>query len=206
MNANRPSDLTVAYYDAHAEEYARDTLGLDLAALYEPFLGLVPAGGHILDVGCGSGRDTLAFLRRGFRVTAIDASAGMARLAGERIGRVVPVLRVQDLAYEDEFDGVWACSSLLHVPSGEAADVFGRLARALRPGGAWYMSFKPGEAEEVRGGRLFTDYTEARLRQVVAGNPLLALLRVWQTEDVRPGQKGRTWVNALVRKSQQRFV
>src|SRR6516164_3275264 len=97
MSTNQPFDPTVAYYDTHAEKYIRDTIGIDMEWFYEPFLALVPAGGHILDVGCGSGRDTLAFLGRGFRVTAIDASAVMARLASERLGQAVAVLRVQDL-------------------------------------------------------------------------------------------------------------
>jgi SAM-dependent methyltransferase len=203
MNPNPPSDLTVAYYDKHAEEYARNTLGLDASPLYEPFLTLVPAGGHILDVGCGSGRDTLAFQQRGFQVMAIDASPKLARLASERTGQPVAVLRVQDLTNENEFDGVWACASLLHIPSNEMDDVFARLTRALRPGGIWYMSFKLGDREEVRDGRLFNDYTEARLRQLVEKQPLLTLLRVWLTEDARPERARHKWLNALVRKSQQ---
>jgi SAM-dependent methyltransferase len=203
MNPTPPSDPTVAYYDAHAEKYVRDTLGVDMAPLYEPFLTLVQVGGHILDVGCGSGRDALAFQRRGFRVTAIDASSEIARLASERTGQAVEVLRAQDLTYDNSFDGIWACASLLHVPSGEMDNVFARLTRALRPGGICYMSFKLGEFEKVRNGRLFNDYTEARLRQVIERHSLLALLRVWLTEDVRPEQQGRIWVNALVRKSQR---
>jgi SAM-dependent methyltransferase len=200
MSPTPPFDPTVAYYDAHAAKYVQDTLGLDMASLYEPFLALVPAGGHILDVGCGSGRDALAFQQRGFRVTAIDASGQMARLATGRLGQPVAMLRVQDLNYETQFDGIWACASLLHVPSAEIDDVFARLAGALCPGGVWYMSFKLGESEEVRDGRLFNDYSEAKLRQVIERHPLLELLRVWLTEDVRLGRSGRIWVNALVRK------
>jgi SAM-dependent methyltransferase len=203
MSPNRPSDLTVAYYDAHALEYARATLGVYMAPLYEPFLALIAPGGHILDVGCGSGRDVLAFRGRGFRVTAIDASGEIAHVAREWTGQAVAVLRVQDLSYENEFDGIWACASLLHVPSDEVDDVIERLTRALRPGGSCYMLFKLGEAEEVREGRLFHDYTEARLRLVIERHPLLALLRVWLTEDLRPVQRGRTWVNALARKAQK---
>jgi hypothetical protein len=81
--------------------------------------------------------------------------------------------------------------------------LFVRLTRALRPGGVLYMSFKLGESEEVRDGRLFNDYTEGKLRQVLERHPLLVLLRVWLTEDLRPGQRGRTWVNALLRKPRQ---
>jgi ubiquinone/menaquinone biosynthesis C-methylase UbiE len=206
MRSNRPSELTAAYYDTHAERYARETIGLSMEPVYEPFLALVPSGGHILDVGCGSGRDALAFQRRGYRVTAIDASAGMARVASERISQPVSLLRAQDVTYENQFDGIWACASLLHVPRREMDKVFARLTRALRAGGVWYMSFMLGESEEIRDGRLFNDYTEARLRQVIEGHPLLASLRVWLTEDVRPGRRGQKWVNALARHSQQAFA
>jgi SAM-dependent methyltransferase len=199
---NPPSDPTVAYYDTHAEQYIRDTIGIEMEQFYEPFLALVPAGGHILDAGCGSGRDALAFLRRGFRVTAIDASAVMARLVSERIGQDVMVHRVQDLSYENEFDAIWACASLLHVPRAEMNDVFAQLTRALRMGGAWYMSFKLGDAEEVRGGRLFSDYTSDELCQLIRRHPLLSIYHVWQSEEFRPERKGQVWVNALVQKKQ----
>jgi SAM-dependent methyltransferase len=200
MSTNPPSDPTAAYYDAHAAEYARQVLPLDMDQFYERFLGLVPAGGHILDAGCGPGRDALAFLRRGYRVTAFDASAELARLAAAFLGQPVEVRRFQDLEYEDVFDGIWACASLLHVPRGELEEVFRRLTRALRPGGVWYMSFKWGEAEEVRGGRRYTDFMEWSLREFLAGHPQLALVETWQTQDVRPQEQAQVWVNALVRR------
>src|SRR5262245_28680602 len=105
MSPTPPSELTVAYYDAHAEEHVRDTLGVDMAELYEYFLALIPAGGHILDAGCGSGRDAREFKRCGYRVTAFDASEEVARLAGEVIGQPVLVMRFQDVAWGGEFDG-----------------------------------------------------------------------------------------------------
>jgi SAM-dependent methyltransferase len=199
MSTSPSFDPTVGYYNAHAARYAADTLSLDMQGLYEPFLALVPPGGHILDAGCGSGRDSLAFLRRGYRVTAFDASAEMARLAGERTGRPVAVLRFQDVAYEDHFDGIWACASLLHVPRGQIGNVFAGLTRALRPGDVWYMSFKAGEAEGVRDGRFFSDYTEQSLRGVIAQEPSLEVIRLWATRDVRPSRQGDCWINALVR-------
>jgi SAM-dependent methyltransferase len=200
MSTPLHSDPTTAYYDAHAERYVDETFGLDMADLYEPFLALVPPHGHILDAGCGSGRDALAFLRGGYRVTAIDASTEMAQRARELIGQPVEVRRFQDLSYEEEFNGIWACASLLHVPRLEMDGVFRRFVRALPPGGAWYMSFKLGEREEVRSGRLFTDYTETGLRQLIEGHPLLTLDRIWRTGDVRPEVSEQRWVNALVRK------
>jgi SAM-dependent methyltransferase len=200
MSANLPSDLTVTYYDTHAREYARDTLGVDMAPLHEPFLALVPTGRHILDAGCGSGRDTLAFLKRGYRVTAFDASAALARLAGQVSGLPVAVLRFQDVNYQAEFDGIWACASLLHVPRREIGEVFTRLTQALRPGGVWYMSFKVGEGQAVRDGRFFNDLTDRTLRELIDRQSALAVLRTWQTQDVRQDRRGTSWVNALVKR------
>jgi SAM-dependent methyltransferase len=197
MSTNTPSDATVAFYDAHAEQYVRDTIGIRMEDLYEPFLALVPAGGHILDAGCGSGRDALDFKQKGYLVTAIDASPEMARFASVTIGHSVRVMRFQELDEEETFDGIWACASLLHIPHAEMNDVFARFTRALRTGGAWYMSFKMGNAEEVLGGRFFSDYTSERLSQLILRHPQLRIHRLWQTQDVR-GE--RLWVNALVQK------
>jgi SAM-dependent methyltransferase len=201
MSTNPSSDLTVSYYDTQAARYAGETLRLDVTGLYEPFLALVPPGGHILDAGCGSGRDSLDFLRRGYQVTAFDASEEMARLAGQVTGLPVTVLRFQDVAYDGVFDGIWACASLLHVPRGEIGDVFTRLTRALRPGGVWYMSFKVGNEEGVRDGRFFNDYTVPFLRQLIGEQLLLTVIDTWQTGDLGPRQRGTLWTNAVVRRA-----
>jgi SAM-dependent methyltransferase len=201
MSTSRRSDPTVDYYDLHAAAYAAGTKDVDMAPLYGPFLGLLPPGGHILDAGCGSGRDALAFKRRGYRVTAVDASAKMARLASAMVGQPVEVLRFQELSYPPTFDGVWACASLLHVPRAEIDEVLGGLGRALREGGAWYMSFKWGEREEVRRGRLFNDYTEASFGELLGRHPRLDPVRIWRAGDLRPERAGEVWLNVLVRKA-----
>jgi SAM-dependent methyltransferase len=201
MSPNQPSDTTVAYYDRNARAFVDATLGLCMEPLYQPFLDLVPAGGHILDAGCGSGRDAREFLRRGYRVTAIDASQQMARLAAAVIGKPVEVLRIEDLAVEEEFDGIWACASLIHVPRRDIDNVLCRLGRTLRPGGVLYMSLKWGEGQRVEEGRLFNDYTENGFRPLLAGHALLSLLRAWRTDDVRPAKQGDTWLNVLARRT-----
>jgi SAM-dependent methyltransferase len=200
MSTNPPSEPTIAYYESHAEQFAKSTLDVGMQSLYEPFLALLPQSGHILDAGCGSGRDSLCFLRRGYRVTAFDASPAMARIATEITGQPTAVLRFQDMSYEDEFDGIWACASLLHVPGRDMDDVFSRFTHALRGEGVWYVSFKRGTREEVRHGRLFTDFTADRLRQTVQRHPRLNLIQVWETDDARPEREGQKWLNCLVRK------
>jgi SAM-dependent methyltransferase len=200
MSLNPPSDPTLAYYEAHAERFAADTLGADMSALYAPFLELVPPGGSILDAGCGAGRDALAFLRLGYAVTAFDASPAMAEIASRLSGLMVEALRFQEVAFGPVFDGVWACASLLHVPSSEMSDAVGRLANSLKPGGVLFASFKEGEGEVERGGRRFTNYTPTTLERGLVGQPALDVVRIWTTHDVRPGRSNETWVNALARK------
>jgi SAM-dependent methyltransferase len=200
MSANQHSDETIAFFEANAERYARDTIDIGMEDLYGPFLALVPAGGHILDAGCGSGRDSLAFKRKGYQVTAIDASAQLARLASETIGHSVQVIRFQELEVEEEFDGIWACASLLHVSNADINEVFVRFIRAMRTSGAWYMSFKMDDTEVVRGGRFFSDYNEKTLGELLSRHTALETLTIWRTSDQRPDRRTECWVNAIVRK------
>ena len=75
---------TVAYYDIHAEPFFSDTQNVDMAPLQQRFLARLPVGAHILDAGCGSGRDSKAFQEQGYRVTAFDASSRLVELCAVR--------------------------------------------------------------------------------------------------------------------------
>jgi len=139
-------DETSAFYDGNAETYAARERRLPTKRL-DAFLATLPAGGKILELGCGGGQDSAYMLDRGFDVTPTDGSAELARQAEKLIGRPVTVMRFQDLRATGEFDGVWAEASLLHVPRAELPDVFSRIHRALKPGAPLHASFKAGEAE-----------------------------------------------------------
>ena len=189
-----PGVDTVAFYEANAGGFAADTRDLDMSALYDRFLSRVPPAGRILDAGCGSGRDAFAFAELGYSVLAIDASLELARLAREYVaGRAkVQRMRFEEIGWTDEFDGIWACASLLHVPLADFPTIVGRLAAALRSGGVCYMSFKYGEGECVNGGRHFTNHTEDFLRAVLTGTAF-ALSETWVTNDVRAGRSEEHW-------------
>lgn len=191
-------DLTQRYYEDKAEEYLARTSHLDMESLYKPFLELIPSGGTILDAGCGPGRDVLAFLKKGFRLTAFDASAKMVELTSKQTGVAAFQMRFQELNHEQEFDGIWACASLLHVSFCELDDVLIRFSRALKTGGICFMSFKQGNGERLEDGRRFIDFTEATLRQKLVDISGISILRLWGTED-QAGRNGVQWVNALVR-------
>jgi SAM-dependent methyltransferase len=189
---------TIGYYNRHADAFAAQTADLDLEPLYQRFLRYVRPGGRILDAGCGPGRDALVFAERGYEVVAFDASEAMVQLARRRVGDRVEVrwMRFEDLEWQNEFDGIWACASLLHVPKAAFTEVGIRLAMALRPAGAWYMSFKLGTEGRMATGRLFVDHTADTLRQVMTSIPAM-LLETWTSCDTRPNRDNELWLNAI---------
>jgi SAM-dependent methyltransferase len=189
------------YYEDNAARYFEATRETDMGPLRFRFLAHLPAGGRILDAGCGSGRDSRAFLADGYAVVAFDGSAALAELAGPYIGRPVEVRTFSEVDWHEAFDGVWACASLLHLPWAELPDAVARLARALKPGGVLYMSFKHGRGERTEGERFFLDLDEAGLDALVAAVPELVLIEAWRSAD-RRGEAGRQdWLNALARKA-----
>src|SRR5687767_11449251 len=100
--------MTVDYYNRHADDFVQRTVALDMRPFYEPFLRLLPPDAHILDAGCGSGRDTKEFRDRGYAVTAMDASEAICRCAYAYVGPPVICQRFEDLAFHEAFDGIWA--------------------------------------------------------------------------------------------------
>ncbi len=199
MTSMPTDDPTLAYYEEQAETFFAETVAVDMAPLYARFLARVPPGGHILDAGCGSGRDALAFRKLDYAVTAFEASPTLARLASEHCGLPVEVRRFQEIDWEDRFDGIWACASLLHVPMVELPEVLRRLGRALKADGVLYASFKYGAGEREHGGRRFTDLDAAALAALVEAVPALAVVETWVTGDRRTGREGERWLNVLLR-------
>jgi SAM-dependent methyltransferase len=187
--------VSVSYYEENAQSYFDATVSANVSELRARFLRHVRLGGRILDAGCGAGRDLRAFADAGHDAIGFDASARLAVLAAAHSGRPVTVLRFEDMSYVKEFDGIWACASLLHLAREALPDVFGRCARALRPGGAFYLSFKHGATTRIEGGRTFTDMTEpeARLALEAAG---CSVVEVWISRDVRPSRTA-LWLNVI---------
>ena len=153
----------MGYYDRHAVEFCDNTFTVDVSALYVPFLREIPDGGAILDAGCGSGRDSLAFLRRGYRVVSIDASREMVAAATKHTGQQALLLAFDESAFTYEVDGIWACGSLVHVARRDLHSVFTRFSRTLRTNGVIYLSLKYGDKERMEEERSFNDMNDATL-------------------------------------------
>ena len=163
------------------------------------FLAHVPAGGAVLDAGCGSGRDALAFKRAGYAVCAFDGSARLAAIATAETGIAVRHLPFAEMDWDAAFDGVWACASLLHVSASELPATLGAIGRALKPGGVFYSSFKQGDGVRWANGRRFTDLTATTLRRLLM-QTAFEPIALWSAEDGRADHAGETWVSALARR------
>ena len=79
-------DITLDYYNKEADVFFENTVSVDFSKIQEMFLKHIKPGGRILDLGCGSGRDSRAFLERGYEVVAVDGSRELAKIAGAYIG------------------------------------------------------------------------------------------------------------------------
>ncbi len=191
---------TLNYYAENAADFAAGTVNVDFSSTQERFLTRLQPGASILDFGCGSGRDTKAFLVRGYRVTAADGSPELCKIASVFTGIPVRQMLFNELDDVEAYDGIWACASILHVPSAELPDVFRRMITALKPGGNIYTSFKYGTFEGERNGRLFTDFTEKTFAAFLKQFPELTIEDQWISTDVRPGRSNEKWLNVILKK------
>jgi SAM-dependent methyltransferase len=188
--------MTKNYYDENYEEYFKNTIDADVSEIIDKFLSYLKPGARILDAGCGVGRDTKVFLQKGYEVEAFDSSVQMVRLSSEYTGQMTRLLRFEDMDYGDEFDGIWACASLLHVSREDLPDVFRRLERALKKGGVLYASFKVGE-DYSENGRDFYCYKENEFSTYLRFHVNLVLSEVVLSKDFRKDSK-ITWLNAFL--------
>lgn len=189
--------MTYDYYQQEAESFFNNTVDVDMSPLYREFLSLIPTNGHIVDAGCGSGRDSRAFAGFGFTVTAFDASPTLVELAHQHTGLPVQLSTFSDFSTTTLVDGIWACASLLHVPFDKLTATFKHLAKSLKTGGVFYCSFKYGTDEVSREGRLFTNLNEALLTEVLQGTGL-TVDKHWQSGDQREGREDERWLNAIL--------
>ncbi|GAB3418432.1 class I SAM-dependent methyltransferase [Erwinia aphidicola] len=184
------------YYQLHAQRFFSETVDVDMSELYRPFVAHLKPGARILDAGCGSGRDAKAFSEMGYEVEAFDASAELVELARQHTGLPVKQMRFEDVTEVERYDGIWCCASLLHVPLAELPGVMAQLAKALKPGGVWYLSFKYGCGEREKDGRRFTDMDESGLEKIFQGVAETQCIRTWKTQDKSIRHEGY-WLNHI---------
>ncbi len=205
---NQISKSIFHYYDKNAVEFAIQTVSIDMHDLYELFLNQLPQRNtqSILDVGCGSGRDANYFSKRGYDVTAIDASAELIQWAQQHhmSSRInwyhLDFSSIDKQGWDIKSTGVWACASLLHVPFLELPSVIESLLDALTDDGVMYVSFKHGEGERIDNERFFCDMDEVRWKTIVAKIPQVIEYKIWLSSDKRSVIENN-WFNINIKKT-----
>ena len=191
---------TLNYYNNNATSFALSTVTVDFQHTQDRFLSFLPINAFILDFGCGSGRDTKYFMEHGYRVEATDGSEELCKLASTYTGVSVKYMLFQELDEQKKYDGIWACSSILHLPKDELKNVMQRMLCALKDDGVIYTSFKYGTFEGERNGRYFTDFTEETFDRFLKDISHVKIEEQWLTGDVRPGRESEQWLNLILRK------
>ncbi|MCR5431877.1 MAG: class I SAM-dependent methyltransferase [Lachnospiraceae bacterium] len=191
---------TIDFYDNNAETFVAGTINADVTYIQDRFLRLLPEGARILDFGCGSGRDTKYFLEKGFRAEGVDGSKELCRIASENTGTTVRQMMFDELDEVNAYDGIWACSSILHLPKSELKEVLRKMVRAVKTGGYIYTSFRHGDFEGYINERYFTYFTEEGFEEFVGDINEIKTVDKWVSEDVRPDRREMKWLNLILRK------
>ena len=194
-------DNTLKYYNQNADQFVKGTLSVDFKLTQDRFLEKLPVGAYILDFGCGSGRDTRYFLENGYQVEATDGSEELCKIASEYTRIHVKQMLFEELRDVNKYNGIWACSSILHLSKEALSIVLKKMAEALKDSGVVYTSFKYGDLEGERNGRYFTDFTIEAFKEYMQEIPKLQIEECWITDDVRPGRGEEKWLNLILRKS-----
>lgn len=190
---------TIDFYNRNAAEYCEKTKDINMSALYNRFEQYLYEKAQILDIGCGSGRDTKYFMGKGYSVTAIDASENICNWARRYVGKDIKNINVEDIRYYEEFDGIWASASLLHVPKNNMADVLNKCMTALRQGGVLYASWKYGICQHEEDGRKYSNFTCEELEDLLACISGIENRELWITEDLL--HRDSRWVNVILTKA-----
>lgn len=190
-------ETTLSWYKENAPLYAEETKNSLVYDALGEFLSRVEEKGRILDLGCGSGRDSFFFLEKGFFVDSMDGSEDMKREAERLFGINVRLSDFLSLDEEEKYDGVWAQASILHLEEESLRKVLNLISRALKTGGVFYTSFRKGEVDGFENGRWYTNMTESRFSSLLPPN--LQIEKSWEGKDVRPGVN-KTWLSIISRK------
>ena len=191
---------TIDYYNKNAEEYVKKTLSVDMNPAIDRFLSYVKPGGSILDIGCGSCRDSLVFRDKGYNVTPMDASKELCNIVRKKFGFDVINMRFEDIDFKDRFDAAWACASLLHVSYPCVLDVLSKISASLKDGGILFASFKCGRSVDYDENlRFFRYYIEDDMEELFNESTGFKIIETWRFKDIL--QRDDTeWINVICRK------
>jgi 2-polyprenyl-3-methyl-5-hydroxy-6-metoxy-1,4-benzoquinol methylase len=191
---------TLDYYNENAQEYFNTSLNADMNVVYEKFLKHIGIGKYILDFGCGSGRDSKHFIDNGYKVDAIDGSEELCYLASYYLNQEVKCIKFEEFCEFNKYDGIWACSSLLHIPKNDFKSILIKLRDALKINGILYISLKNGTGEEIKNGRYFNYLTHNEFIDIISDIGLFEEIDFFVTNSSVNKDEDKVWNNFILRK------
>lgn len=156
------------YYSKYCNEYYNRTVSVDSALFLYEFSRMLKPDSHVLDIGCGSGRDLLWLKKLGFRPKGLERSEGLAVLAEKNSGCEVIIADYEHFDFSTiKVDGMLFSASLVHVPHPKIKQVLKNALSALKQDGCLYISVKEGEGtKQDAAGRIFFLWQDDGLRPV----------------------------------------
>ncbi len=193
---------TLKYYDKNAKSYYDQTLEGNLQENYEKFLKHLPENAYILDFGCGSGRDSKYFKEKGYIVRAIDGSKEMCKLASKYINQEVVCMKFDELSDINTYDGIWACSSILHVEKENLTPILIKMIKALKDNGVIYTSFKIGVGYEIKENKYYNFLSKEEMVRILSETKEnVKLIDYFETlPSTRRIDKNTIWGNFIIKK------
>lgn len=183
---------TIDFYDNNAQEYIEQTRGISMLHTYQQFLPLISAGGHILDAGCGSCRDSAFFQSKGYKVTAFDASTSLVEIAQKQFTFPIHCASFDSFTTTETYDAIWASASLLHLHREDLLNTLVKLKSLLKLDGIFYCSFKIGHQSRIDDqGRFFTKMTPTILHNTLQLH--FNNVKIFTSQ----GSKDEVWCNGI---------
>lgn len=193
---------TLEYYNKNAKIYCEQTLIGNLQENYNKFLEHLQSNAYILDFGCGSGRDSKYFLDNGYNIKAIDGSIEMCKLASKYINQEVTCMKFEELNDINTYDGIWACSSILHIEKENLSDILIKMINSLKVNGVIYTSFKIGVGYEIKEGKYYNYLAKDEMIQTLnKTSKSVELVDYFETlPSTRRKAENTIWGNFIIKK------
>jgi len=188
----------IPFYNSNHIDYINRTYPLDMSASYLMFLKHMTKDGHILDLGCGSGRDSEYFLSKGYTVTSMDGSKELIEHCRTYLKSTIVHDTFETFKSTHLFDGIWACASLLHVDRPNINAIVTKYIGMLKKGGVFFMSFKSLDQDFDYDGRHFTCFTPKTFKEFLHSFDHIQVLGIRESDGVQ--SDNMTWVSAVIKK------
>ena len=193
---------TLEYYNKNAKIYCEQTLIGNLQENYDRFLKQLQPNTYILDFGCGSGRYRKYFINNGYKIKSTDGSEEICKLATLYIGQQVKCMKFEELNDVDTYDGIWACSSILHVEKSNLVNVLIKMINALKTNGIIYTSFKIGTGYEIKENKYYNYLTKDEMIQILGKiRKNVKLIDYFETlPSTKRNAQNTIWGNFIIKK------